>query len=151
MEAAARARSSHSSSAADAEQQLASGAATLSLEEEEEQEDASSPLPPPLGGGHFDCILTNPPFGTQKHSNGVDMAFLRAALCLATPTGAVYSLHKTSTRKFIAKTAAEWGVQSAKVVAELQFSIPKMYKHHKKASLDVAVDFWQLRVEAPPP
>ena len=33
---------------------------------------------------------------------------------------------------------------SARVVAELQFEIPKMYKHHKHESLDVAVDFWRF-------
>ena len=33
-----------------------------------------------------------------------------------------------------------------RVVAELKFALPKMYKHHKKASLDVAVDFWRLAV-----
>ena len=86
----------------------------------------------------------NPPFGTQKHSNGVDMAFLRAGLALCTYGGAVYSLHKTSTRAYIAKRAASWGAE-ARVVAELLFEIPRMYKHHKKASLDVAVDFWRVQ------
>ena len=57
----------------------------------------------------------------------------------------MYSLHKTSTRAFVQKHAvAEWGAAEARVVAELKFAIPKMYKHHKKASLDVAVDFWRL-------
>ena len=96
-----------------------------------------------LGRGRFDCVLMNPPFGTQKHSNGVDVAFLRAGLALCVPGGAVYSLHKSSTRAFIAKRAAEWGV-SSRVVAELKFALPKMYRHQKKASLDVAVDFWRL-------
>lgn len=99
--------------------------------------------PMPVGSGMFDCVLTNPPFGTQRHSTGADMAFLRAALTLCTPEGAVYSLHKTSTRNFIQKRTAEWGA-SARVVAELQFEIPKMYKHHKYASLDVAVDLWKV-------
>jgi hypothetical protein len=34
------------------------------------------------------------------------------------------------------------------VVAELQFEIPKMYKHHKHESLDVAVDFWRFSPRA---
>ena len=125
--------------------------AKLSLKEHDDGGGRDEDELAPLGQGHFDCVLTNPPFGTQKHSNGADMAFLRAALALCTPTGAVYSLHKSSTRSFIAKRAAEWGVASAKVVAEVKFEIPKMYKHHKKASLDVAVDFWQMRVEARDP
>ena len=102
---------------------------------------------PSSSGGCFDCVLMNPPFGTQKNSNGLDVAFLRAGIALCASGGAVYSLHKTSTRKFIEKHAtAEWGAEDAKVVAELKFAIPKMYKHHKKASLDVEVDFWRLGV-----
>ena len=101
-----------------------------------------------IGHGQFDCVLMNPPFGTQKHSNGIDMAFLRAGLELCSSDGAVYSLHKSSTRAFIAKRAAEWGVH-AKVVAELKFEIPKMYKHHRKASLDVDVDFWRVSPREP--
>ena len=96
-----------------------------------------------VGSGVFDCVITNPPFGTQKHANGADMAFLRAGLALCSARGAVYSLHKTSTRAFIARTAAGWGA-SARVVAELSFAIPRMYKHHTHDSLDVAVDFWRL-------
>ena len=40
---------------------------------------------------------------------------------------------------------------SARVVAELQFEIPKMYKHHKHDSLDVAVDFWRFSPRADEP
>ena len=98
---------------------------------------------PPIGRGVYDLVLMNPPFGTQKDSGGVDMRFLRAGLGLCAAEGAVYSLHKTSTRAYIAKRAAAWGV-ACRVVAELHFEIPKMYKHHKHASLDVAVDFWRF-------
>ena len=98
---------------------------------------------PPIGHGAFDLVIMNPPFGTQQASNGMDMRFLRAGLTLCAPDGAVYSLNKTSTRRFIAKTAASWGA-SARVLAELQFEIPRMYKHHKHASLDVEVDFWRF-------
>ena len=97
--------------------------------------------PTGVGGGCFDCVLMNPPFGTRVE--GVDLKFLRAGLELTTATGAVYSLHKTSTRAFIKKKCAEWGCE-ATVVAELKFEIPKMYKHHRKASLDVDVDFWRV-------
>ena len=98
---------------------------------------------PPIGRGVYDLVLMNPPFGTQKDSGGVDMRFLRAGLGLCAAEGAVYSLHKTSTRAYIARRAAAWGV-ACRVVAELHFEIPKMYKHHKHASLDVAVDFWRF-------
>lgn len=43
----------------------------------------------------FDTVIMNPPFGTR--CKGIDMAFIRTALDLA--TSAVYSLHKTSTRQ----------------------------------------------------
>ena len=36
----------------------------------------------------------------------------------------------------------------ARVVAQLRWAIPKMYKHHKHASKDVDVDFWRC---TPPP
>ncbi|XP_023178399.1 methyltransferase-like protein 5 isoform X2 [Drosophila hydei] len=44
----------------------------------------------------FDTVVMNPPFGT-KHNAGMDMRFLDVGMRLA--TGAVYSLHKTSTRQ----------------------------------------------------
>ena len=37
---------------------------------------------PPIGIGPYDLVLMNPPFGTQRESGGVDMAFLRAGLML---------------------------------------------------------------------
>ena len=89
-----------------------SGGRGLPSQQEDEQTLQQSQLEPPqpprpqdgevesghVGGGTFDCVLMNPPFGTQKNSNGVDMAFLRAGLQLCSRRGAVYSLHKTSTR-----------------------------------------------------
>ncbi|KAL1493512.1 hypothetical protein AB1Y20_017216 [Prymnesium parvum] len=101
------------------------------------------------GDGSFDTVLMNPPFGTQKHSNGVDMAFLQQGLALCRPGGAVYSLHKSSTRAFIAKKAKEWGAAS-EVIAQLRFELPRMYKHHTKASVEVDVDFWRLEQGAAP-
>jgi len=95
-------------------------------------------------GGAFDIVLMNPPFGTRNESHGADVAFMQAGLRLCRPGGAVYSLHKTSTRPFIAKKAAEAGGE-ASVVAELRFEIPRMYKHHRQPSKDVAVDFWRVQ------
>ncbi len=85
----------------------------------------------------FDTVVMNPPFGT-KHNRGADMAFLRRGLQLART--AVYSLHKTSTRDHVLKKAAEWGAE-AEVVAQLRYDLPASYKHHKKASVDIDVDF----------
>eukprot|EP00889_Picochlorum_renovo_P002689 jgi/Picre1/29719/NNA_005102.t1 len=63
-----------------------------------------------------DTVITNPPFGTR--SKGADMEFLRAAFRISRHS--VYSLHKTSTRKYIAKYAVNvLGALSAEPVAQL--------------------------------
>lgn len=91
----------------------------------------------------FDTVVMNPPFGT-KHNKGIDMEFVKTGLSLAKT--AVYSLHKTSTRDHIVKKAKDWGV-SMKVVAQLRYDLPASYKHHKKASVDIDVDFIRFSFE----
>jgi len=83
----------------------------------------------------FDTVIMNPPFGTRE--KGADLDFLKMALRLATT--AVYSLHKTSTRKRVISMAKKSGV-NCKVIAELRFDLPASYKFHKKDSVDVEVD-----------
>lgn len=83
----------------------------------------------------FDTVLMNPPFGTR--TKGIDVVFLERAIALC--TGAVYSLHKSSTRDFLLKKASQWGVE-AQVVATMRFDIPQMYKFHSKKTKDVQVD-----------
>ena len=85
----------------------------------------------------FDTVFLNPPFGT-KNNAGIDIAFLKRAIQLS--HGAVYSLHKTSTRKYIEKLAKTSLGAPCQVVAELKFDLPKSYKFHRKKSVDVAVD-----------
>jgi predicted RNA methylase len=78
----------------------------------------------PLGSliGKVDTVVMNPPFGTRN--KGIDVAFLKQALHLQ--PRAIYSLHKTSTRKFlINKAQSEWGLE-VEVLAELRFDIPKV-------------------------
>lgn len=91
----------------------------------------------------FDTVVMNPPFGT-KHNRGIDLAFVRAGLRLA--TSAVYSLHKTSTRNHIVKKARQWGVH-VQVIAELRYALPHSYKHHSKSSVDIDVDFVRFSFE----
>ena len=103
----------------------------------------------------FDTVIMNPPFGT-KHNKGLDMVFLQRAIMMSRK--AVYSLHKTSTREHILKKAEDWGVRpqglffwfvkmkrltdfDVSVVAELKYDLPNTYKHHKKQSQDIHVDF----------
>ncbi|KAK2849887.1 hypothetical protein Q7C36_008670 [Tachysurus vachellii] len=85
----------------------------------------------------FDTVIMNPPFGT-KHNQGIDMQFLKTALSMS--SGAVYSLHKTSTRDHIQKKASDWKVKM-EVIAELRYDLPASYKFHKKKSVDIQVDF----------
>lgn len=84
----------------------------------------------------FDTVIMNPPFGTknQKHA---DYLFLKQAVKLS--NHAVYSLHKSSTRAFLQRKAAELNLK-LEVVAELRFDISNLYKFHKKNSVDVEVD-----------
>jgi len=56
----------------------------------------------------FDTVVMNPPFGTKRR--GVDMAFLQIAVQLS--RGTVYSMHKSSTRDFVAKKAKAWGADA---------------------------------------
>ena len=75
----------------------------------------------------------------------MDVQFLRAAVRLA--RRAVYSFHKTSTRDYLVRTLQdEWNLD-VKVVAEMKFDIPNMYKFHKQKSVDVEVDL--IRVGLP--
>lgn len=85
----------------------------------------------------FDTVIMNPPFGT-KHNKGMDLLFLKKGLEMTNKV--VYSLHKTSTRDHILKKASDWNVE-ASVLAQLRYDLPASYKHHKKSSIDIEVDF----------
>mmetsp|Transcript_23372 Transcript_23372/g.70012 ORF Transcript_23372/g.70012 Transcript_23372/m.70012 type:complete len:242 (+) Transcript_23372:161-886(+) len=106
----------------------------------------------PLRAGCLDVAVQNPPFGTRR--KGADALFVRRAL--RSVAGAVYSLHKTSTRRYFAERAGDWGA-SVQVVAELRFDVPKMYKFHRDAERDIAVDLLRfapydpLNLPPPPP
>jgi len=90
----------------------------------------------------FDVVIMNPPFGT-KHNKGLDLLFLEKGIKLATRS--VYSLHKTSTREHVLKKGEAWGTKP-QVVAELRYDLPATYKHHKKASVDIEVDFIRFAI-----
>lgn len=90
-------------------------------------------------------VLTNPPFGTKNDNAGIDLQFLRTATRLARKS--VYSFHKRSTRPFLLKTIqGDWGYD-AKVVAEMAFDVPNMYKFHTQKSKDIEVDLIRVSVE----
>ncbi|XP_048508052.1 rRNA N6-adenosine-methyltransferase METTL5 [Athalia rosae] len=92
---------------------------------------------------YFDTVVTNPPFGTKRNA-GMDMKFLEIAVKVA--RNAVYSLHKTSTRDHVLRTAKKLGAKPT-VVAELRYDLPRAYKFHKSASVDVQVDLVRLQLE----
>eukprot|EP01126_Amoeba_proteus_P052695 TRINITY_DN6388_c0_g2_i1.p1 TRINITY_DN6388_c0_g2~~TRINITY_DN6388_c0_g2_i1.p1 ORF type:complete len:139 (+),score=28.58 TRINITY_DN6388_c0_g2_i1:399-815(+) len=92
-------------------------------------------------GEPVDVVIMNPPFGTKN--KGMDMIFLQKAIEISTK--AVYSLHKTSTRSFVLKKAQQFGAEG-KVLAELQFDLPKVYRCHKQQSVDVHVDFIRFEI-----
>ena len=90
-------------------------------------------------------VVTNPPFGTKDNA-GIDLQFLRTATRLA--RRAVYSFHKRSTRQFLLKTIQEdWGYQNVKVVAEMAFDVPKMYKFHTQQNKDIEVDLIRISID----
>ncbi|XP_031272202.1 methyltransferase-like protein 5 isoform X2 [Pistacia vera] len=92
-------------------------------------------------GQTVDTVVMNPPFGTRK--KGADMDFLCVALKVA--SGAVYSLHKTSTRDHVKKAALrDFNASSAEVLCELRYDVPQLYKFHKKKEVDIAVDLWRF-------
>ncbi|KAG7364451.1 methyltransferase [Nitzschia inconspicua] len=100
----------------------------------------------PLKDNCVDTVLTNPPFGTKSDNAGIDLQFLRTATRLARRS--VYSFHKRSTRTFLLKTIQkDWGFDDAKVVAEMAFDVPNMYKFHTQKSKDIEVDLIRIVVE----
>lgn len=106
----------------------------------EEEEGSTSPSPPPPPPPkRFETIIMNPPFGTR--TKGIDMLFLRKAIFSC--SRAVYSMHKTSTRLHVQKTAASCGALGT-VIATLKFDIPKMYAFHTESSKDIEVDLWRV-------
>ncbi|KAJ8479730.1 hypothetical protein OPV22_023457 [Ensete ventricosum] len=88
-----------------------------------------------------DTVVMNPPFGTRK--KGSDMEFLAKALKVASQ--AVYSLHKTTTRDYIKRTAIrDCNARSADILCELRFDVPQIYKFHKKKEVNIVVDLWRF-------
>lgn len=94
------------------------------------------PRKPSHPGRILDTVICNPPFGTRRP--GIDLLFVRTGLQLART--AVYSLHKTSTRRHILRQAQNWGVE-VKVLAELRWTLPRTMKHHREDFREIEVDF----------
>ncbi|CAL2037396.1 unnamed protein product [Caenorhabditis brenneri] len=92
-----------------------------------------------LPRGEFDVAVINPPFGT-KNNAGIDMKFVQVGLQMVRPGGSVFSLHKSSTRDFILKTANKWENVKAECCAQMRWQLPATYKFHKQKAVDIDVD-----------
>lgn len=85
--------------------------------------------------GRADTVVMNPPFGTRTPH--VDMQFLKHAISISSVT---YSLHKTSTRKFVLEWLKSEGL-AARVLYQARFQLPHTFRFHKKKRASVEVDF----------
>ena len=88
--------------------------------------------------GVFDTVLMNPPFGTRRRH--LDVRFLVEALRLA---GSVYSIHKSSTRKFIKGFIRRRGSRVSSLL-QMDLEIPWMFDFHEKARRSVTVDLYRV-------
>ncbi|EGR27479.1 methyltransferase like 5, putative [Ichthyophthirius multifiliis] len=85
----------------------------------------------------FDIVVMNPPFGTKDE--GIDSLFLEKAF--QSCNGNVYSMHKSSTRKFLMKKAEQYKYEFI-LLKQIKFPLPKRFnKYHKKDIGYTDVDF----------
>ena len=91
-----------------------------------------------LFDGTVDLIMQNPPFGTKEiHA---DKKFLEKAFSLAP---LVYSMHKSSTRKFIEAISRDFGFKITKYW-HYEFPIKAAYSFHTKPVRKIEVTVWRL-------
>lgn len=91
--------------------------------------------------GKCDTVIQNPPFGIQKEH--ADRIFLEKALEYGKK---IYSLHKDGyekTREFITKFIESKGGKVEQVIP-YKFSIPYMFKFHKKPKKEFSVDLYVI-------
>jgi len=84
--------------------------------------------------GPVETVLMNPPFGTKTAH--ADLRFLNCALRLG---NVVYSIHKSSTRKFLNQWLQKRGF-TPKQIAATEIEIPHQYSFHRKPKRRVEVD-----------
>ena len=96
-------------------------------------------------GAPVDTVVMNPPFGAQRR--GADRPFWEAAFRLA--RGAIYAFALSDSRTFIAHRAVERGahVESNRPIA---WELPRIFPHHRRATVRLAVDLWAIRIGPPP-
>jgi len=88
--------------------------------------------------GKFDTVVMNPPYGTRSPHQ--DIHFLTRAFQLAHVT---YSIHKSSTRKFLVQFVRKSGRQVAQV-RSMAMPIPHLFDFHKKRWESIQVDLYRI-------
>jgi len=85
--------------------------------------------------GQVNTVIMNPPFGTrQPHA---DIRFLNLALEIGE---VVYSIHKSSTRRFLSQWTQKRGYEASEILSS-KMEIPHQFTFHRKerGSVDVCV------------
>eukprot|EP00764_Aduncisulcus_paluster_P013006 gnl/Carplike_NY0171/6234_a8561_286.p1 GENE.gnl/Carplike_NY0171/6234_a8561_286~~gnl/Carplike_NY0171/6234_a8561_286.p1 ORF type:complete len:240 (+),score=44.91 gnl/Carplike_NY0171/6234_a8561_286:36-722(+) len=89
-----------------------------------------------------DTVIMNPPFGCYR--KGIDTIFLSIATIItsSSPHGAVYSLHKSSTRSYLIKRVCGWarGHGRLTILGQFKYPLERKYKFHKKDEKEIEVD-----------
>ena len=88
----------------------------------------------------------NPPFGTKKETQGLDVRFLENAMAMT--SGPIYSIHKSSTRKFIETYVGKQGRKLEFIRQNYKYPLPKTMKSHKKNKGVTIVDVVRITSEA---
>src|SRR5437867_4134918 len=88
--------------------------------------------------GDFNTVLMNPPYGTRSPHQ--DIRFLSKAFDLAAVS---YSIHKSSTRKFLLQFVKERG-RKVDEVRTMSMRIPHLFDFHKKSWKAILVDLYRV-------
>ena len=101
------------------------------------------PVAPP--GPVAETILMNPPFGAQRAR--ADRPFWEAAL--GGPASAVYAFALAESRSFIERRAVAHAARLDER-RSVDWTLPALFRHHRKRSVQLAVDLWVLRRTSAP-
>jgi predicted RNA methylase len=88
--------------------------------------------------GPFDTIIMNPPFGTRKPH--ADLYFVENAIDMG---HVVYSIHKSSTRRFITRWLNNHRTKF-QVIESAKMEIPHQFNFHRKRRQYVDVDVYRI-------
>lgn len=88
--------------------------------------------------GPFDTIIMNPPFGTRKPH--ADLYFVEDAIDMA---HVVYSIHKSSTRRFITRWLNNHRTKF-QVIESAKMEISHQFDFHRKRRQYVDVDVYRI-------